>query len=389
MVRRWRAHAPPAPTPRWKPHACTDRPRTLALTLPRPQLPHNENERQAILDAYRILDTPREASFDDLVSIATAVCDVPIAMVSLVDRDRQWFKASTGLDVTETARDVSFCAHAILDPGNTMVVPDAQLDARFRDNPLVTAGIKVRFYAGAPLLSVEGQPLGTFCVVDDKPRELSPLQRRALEALSRQASRLMEMRRITRELHLQLEERGWYEQQLLHYQQELESQNADLAQQSATDPLTGLANRRAFARTLDDAIGAAIAGDQPLAIAVVDIDHFKMINDLHGHAEGDRVLQAVADMLRAHGGSARGRVARYGGEEFVWLLADTAADAAVRQCDQLRGDVAFAATGLPVTVSIGVAALQPGEDVGSLFARADEALYEAKRGGRDRVQLAR
>ncbi|MCD9028286.1 sensor domain-containing diguanylate cyclase [Luteimonas sp. BDR2-5] len=358
------------------------------LTVPRPPRPDNEIERQATLDAYRILDTPREAAFDDLVAIATAVCDVPIAMVSLIDRDRQWFKASSGIDVTETGRDVSFCAHAILDPGNTMIVPDAQLDARFRDNPMVTGGMKVRFYAGAPLLSVEGLPMGTFCVVDDRPRELTPTQRRALEALSRQASRLMEMHRVTRELHLQLEERGWYEQQLLHYQQELESQNADLAEQSATDPLTGLANRRAFARTLDAAIRDAAGTGSPLAIGVIDIDHFKMINDLHGHAEGDRVLQAVAEMLRAHGGAARGRVARYGGEEFVWLLADTTGGDAVAQCDQLRGDLAFAATGLPVTISVGVAALQPGEDVAALFARADEALYEAKRGGRDRVHLA-
>ena len=354
----------------------------------RPGVPDNEAKRQATLDAYGILDTPREAAFDDLVAIAAAICDVPIAVVTLIDHERQWFKAVLGLDGSGTARETAFCAHAILAPHETMVVRDATQDPRFRDNPSVTGGPNVRFYAGAPLLSTDGLPMGTFCVIDDKPRDLGPDQRSALEALSRQASRLMELHRISSELRLQIEERGWYEQQLLHYQQTLESQNADLTEQSMTDPLTGLSNRRAFALALDEAIAGAARDGAPLSIAVVDIDHFKMINDLHGHAEGDRVLQALGALLKTQGGAARGRVARYGGEEFVLLLSGLAADAAARHCEHLREAVAFAPTGLPVTVSIGVAAQREGEDAAALFARADAALYQAKRDGRDRVCVA-
>lgn len=355
-----------------------------ASSSARPRVLADEAARQATLDAYRILDTPREAAYDDLVQIAAAICDVPIAVVTLIDRDRQWFKAAHGLEASETSRDVAFCAHAILDPGETMIVQDAREDARFNDNPLVTGAPNVRFYAGAPLLAADGQPLGTFCVVDDRPRELQPAQRTALEALSRQASRLMELHRISRELRLQLEERGWYEQQLLHYQRELEHQNADLAEQSLTDPLTGLANRRAFSRTLDQAVSQASAQGTALAVAIVDIDHFKSINDLHGHAEGDRVLQALGAMLLSTE-AARGRVARFGGEEFVRVLPGRSTAEALQESECLREAVAALPTGLPVTISVGVASLQPGEDGASLLARADQALYQAKREGRDRV----
>jgi len=350
----------------------------------RPRFPADEAARQATLEAYRVLDTPREAAYDDLVAIAAAICDVPMALVTLIDRDRQWFKSALGIDGTGTSRDIAFCAHAILQPDDTLIVRDARDDARFSDNPLVTGAPNVRFYAGAPLRAANGQPMGTFCVLDDRPRELAPAQRSALEALSRQASRLMELHRISRELHLQIEERSWYEQQLLHYQQVLENENADLEEQSSTDPLTGLANRRAFSRTLDQAIAQAHALGSPLSVAIVDIDHFKSINDLHGHAEGDRVLQSLGAMLLSTE-AARGRVARFGGEEFVRLLPDRVLADATRESEYLREAVAAMPTGLPVTISIGVAALQPGEDASSLLARADQALYKAKHEGRDRV----
>ncbi|MDR7191502.1 sensor domain-containing diguanylate cyclase [Luteimonas terrae] len=350
----------------------------------RPPMPADEDVRQATLDAYRILDTQREEAYDDLVAIAAAICNVPIAVISLVDRDRQWFKAARGIDGSGTSREMAFCAYAILDPSETMVVNDAREDPRFSGNPLVVGGPRVRFYAGAPMRASNGQPMGTVCVLDDRPRQLETPQRIALEALSRQASRLMELHSVSRALRLQLEERGWYEQQLLHYQRELEHQNADLEEQSSTDPLTGLANRRAFSRTLEAAITRAHAAGEPLSVAIVDIDHFKSINDLHGHAEGDRVLQALGAMLLT-GEAARGRVARFGGEEFVRLLPDRGLTDAARESEYLREAVAAMPTGLPVTISIGVATLQPSEDASSLLARADQALYKAKHEGRDRV----
>jgi diguanylate cyclase (GGDEF)-like protein len=352
-----------------------------------PALPADEAQRLATLREHAILDSPPEQAYDDLLRIAAAICRVPMGAVSLVDADRQWFKSRIGIDAAETPREYSFCAHAILEPDRMLVVEDAQDDARFRDNPLVLGDPNIRFYAGAPL-SAGGQPLGAFCVMDDKPRQLDEEQLDALQALSRQASILLELRRLGRALNHQLRERAWYEQQLRAHQAELEAQNADLNEQTRTDPLTGLANRRAFAVGVEKAIAAASDASAPLHLAVVDIDHFKTINDLHGHVEGDRVLKAVGDVLGAQAGAARGRVARYGGEEFVLLLPDMPQDQARLQCEYLREAIAALPIGLPVTVSIGLASHHAGDTPESLFARADQALYAAKREGRDRVSVA-
>lgn len=166
------------------------------------RLPTNEQDRLEALRAYEVLDSEPEAAFDDLVEVASQVFDVPIALITLVDEERQWFKAKVGLGVTETPRDHAFCAHAIL-AQETMVVPDATHDARFADNPLVTADPSIRFYAGAPLLTPDGHGLGTFCVIDSKPHVTSPMeasQIRILEALSRQAVRLLELRKANAQL---------------------------------------------------------------------------------------------------------------------------------------------------------------------------------------------
>lgn len=350
----------------------------------RPARPLDETARQAALDACRILDTPPEAAFDDLVSLAAVVCDVPMAVVSLVDRERQWFKARIGIEDRQTSRDLSFCAHAILQPERTMVVPDTHEDERFRDHPLVLGAPGLRFYAGAPLRAAGGEALGTVCVLDERPRQLTEAQQAALEALSRQAARLMDLHRVSAALRMQLDERAWYEQQLLHYQHELELQNADLTEQSTTDALTGLANRRAFAHALEDALAAAQARET-LSVAIIDIDHFKAINDRYGHPEGDRVLQALGARLRGLDVT-RGRIARYGGEEFVRLMPGTAAAEALDACERLRADVEAMAIGVPLTVSIGIATWSPGDEASSLLARADAALYDAKHAGRNRVR---
>ncbi len=140
-----------------------------------PALPDNEAERLAALYALLILDTPPEQRFDRIVAFAASEFDVPIALISLIDRERQWFKASIGLPVCETGRDISFCGHAILAPG-IMVVPDALLDARFADNPLVTGEPGIRFYAGAPLVLPSGAVLGTLCLIDRRPRTLDAME---------------------------------------------------------------------------------------------------------------------------------------------------------------------------------------------------------------------
>lgn len=258
----------------------------------------DEAARLAVLADLAILDTEPEQSYDDLVRIATAICEVPMGSVTLIDSERQWFKASLGLESKETPREFAFCAHAILDPHATLVVEDALADARFQGNPFVTDAPNIRFYAGAPLIA-GGQPVGTFCVMDDKPRQLQPEQLQALEALSRQASHLLELQRVGRALRHQLGERDWYEKKILADQAALIARNANLTEQTRTDPLTGLDNRRAFAVRLDEAIASATARGASLHVAVVDMDHFKTVNDLHGHQEGDRVLRAVSALLRS------------------------------------------------------------------------------------------
>ncbi|MEN0039546.1 MAG: PAS domain-containing protein [Cellvibrio sp.] len=157
-------------------------------------LPVNESERLAYLHRLDILDTRREQSFDDIAQLAMTLCGVPIAVVSLVDRERQWFKSCLGLDAEETPRDVAFCAHAILTPDDLLIVEDAQLDHRFADNALVVGEPHIRFYAGAPLVTKNGLPLGTLCVIDYVPRQLSEKQRAMLKLLAGQVMQLLQLR---------------------------------------------------------------------------------------------------------------------------------------------------------------------------------------------------
>jgi PAS domain S-box-containing protein len=159
----------------------------------------NELDRLAFLQSYGILDTPAEKDFDDLVDLAANICGTPIALISLVDADRQWFKAAFGFAQTETPRDVSFCGHTILN-ADLFVVPDATRDVRFADNPLVIEDPEVRFYAGAPLMSAEGYALGALCVMDRQPRLLTRQQERALSILSRHVMAQLELRRQTKEM---------------------------------------------------------------------------------------------------------------------------------------------------------------------------------------------
>ncbi|HEX6834666.1 MAG TPA: sensor domain-containing diguanylate cyclase [Rudaea sp.] len=351
-----------------------------------PPRPENEEQRLSELRELDVLDSIPEQAYDDLTRIAAGICRTPIGLVSLIDSDRQWFKSRVGLEPPETPRDVAFCAHAIVHPRELFVVADAREDPRFIHNPLVTGAPHIRFYAGAPLVGPNGNAYGTLCIIDTEPRELDPFQSSALVGLSRQVSALLELRRTARRLRHQLAERAWYENQLREQQAELRRENAELSEQSRTDALTGLPNRRAFTAALTRAIEHARGGAAPLAMAVIDADHFKTINDLHGHAVGDEVLVAIAQTLHAQRGP-HGMVARVGGEEFSMLI-DARPETAQMQCDYLREAIQNLAIGLPVTVSIGLSVLRPDDDARSLYARADEALYAAKRGGRNRVVVA-
>ena len=324
--------------------------------------PPNEEKRLQVLQSYDILDTDDEQAYDDLTYLATVLCNVPTALVTLIDRDRQWVKSRINWESRQSSRDVSFCAHAILRPDELMEVPNTTEDPRFVRNPLVIRGPKIRFYAGVPLVTREGAALGTICVMDHRPRVLTGVQHRALESLSRQAVAHLELR-------LEI---------------------AELETQSLTDPLTGAGNRRAFHRLLGSEWAQHSRSERRLAILMVDVDHFKRINDSYGHSRGDQVLQEVAETLSS---SLRlsDSLFRYGGEEFCCVLPDCDSEAAQsiaeRACFALKSS---SSAGVKVTVSIGVSTALPNADISAncLIARADAALYLAKQAGRDRVVLS-
>jgi len=191
-----------------------------------PAKPANEKQRLATLRGYEILDTEPEAAFDDLAFLASHICQTPVALISLIDVDRQWFKSKVGVSVNETSRDVAFCASAILQ-SDVFIVPDATQDERFADNPLVISEPKIRFYAGASLMT-DGHALGTLCVVDRVPRNLSPEQLDALRARSRQVLAQLELRRNLKRLANSLAARDRAEQEKERTLQELKAALANI-----------------------------------------------------------------------------------------------------------------------------------------------------------------
>ncbi|MDW5290247.1 GAF domain-containing sensor histidine kinase [Formosa sp. PL04] len=164
------------------------------------KLPYNETERLDVLNSLKILDTVAEDDYDNLTELASFICGTPISLISLIDKDRQWFKSKKGLTACETSRDISFCAHAILEPLDILEVPDARHDIRFIDNPLIKLETPVIFYAGIPLKTEQGIPLGTLCVIDNKPNSLTREQKNALKKLGKQVERLLLLRTKNNEL---------------------------------------------------------------------------------------------------------------------------------------------------------------------------------------------
>jgi diguanylate cyclase (GGDEF)-like protein len=309
-----------------------------------PSKPNNEALRIQTLRELNVLDTSPEERFDRLTRLAKRLFNVPIALVSLVDADRQWFKSCVGLDVSETSRDISFCGHAILGD-QILTVPDAGLDERFHDNPLVVGEPGIRFYAGCPLTVTNGSKLGTLCLIDIKPRDLDDEDRALLRDLARMA------------------------------EQELAA-----VQMASMDELTLLSNRRGFEALARHALGVCKRLEKPATLLFFDLNDFKQINDTYGHAEGDGALKTFADVLRIAFRESD-VIGRLGGDEFVALL--TAADhvetsaimARLREILDERN--ATLKRGYDIRFSVGQieydAERHP--DIEALLADADKAMY--------------
>jgi signal transduction histidine kinase len=222
-------------------------------------LPENEERRLEALSAHAILDTLPEQAFDDVTQLASFICGTPIALVSLVDRDRQWFKSKVGLEAAETPRDVAFCAHAILQD-NIFVVPDAHQDVRFHDNPLVTGGPRVRFYAGTPLKSVSGHSLGTLCLIDHQPRQLTDQQADVLRRLGRQVEAQLQLRLRVKELE-RLEAESRSQRDALSRVQRQKDELVQLVMRDFHAPLTAIQSNASYIQYLvnlsDRVCGAA------------------------------------------------------------------------------------------------------------------------------------
>jgi diguanylate cyclase (GGDEF)-like protein len=271
-------------------------------------LPANRtrSRRRTAIARYKILDSAPESDFDNMAMLAARICGTPSAAITFIDGDRQWFKARCGIDQSETPTAVSFCAHAI-EASDIFLVKDATCDPLFAGNPLVVGAPYIRFYAGMPVLASDGTPIATLCVFDSVPRPqgLTETQATTLRVLAWQVQSLLELRRSNIERQAQAAEKT--------------AMSKELRRAADHDVLTGLPHRGVFQRRLAAAIRDAEKHDTRVAVMLVDVDHFKQINDSLGHDVGDAMLCSFARRLR---GVMRktDTVARLGGDEFGVVL---------------------------------------------------------------------
>lgn len=338
------------------------RPLRLTENLAEPVRMSSELEaaRTRIIERMMLTDPSYDASFDRIVRLLKVLTGAAAAAFTVLEGDRQFYKAHDGISQRETRRDISFCTHTIEQPG-MLVVPDARADPRFADSPLVHGPEGHRFYAGIPVRAPSGLPLGALCVLDPQPHEFNADQREALADLA-----------------------GALEESLM------------LRSLSVVDTLTGLFNRRHFEDVITREWSQTFAARGALAIAMIDVDHFKAYNDRYGHPAGDACLRAVAGALRLGSRRVGDVLARVGGEEFALVLPATRdAEAAAIGARLLE---AIAELDIPhqgsafgrVTASIGFALVEDpwAESLASALQRADDALYRAKSEGRNQVAFA-
>ena len=342
-----------------------------------PPLPENEETRLRTLQSMRLLDTPADEIFDNLTRLAQNIADTPMALISLIDKDRQWFLSHIGLEDQETSRSVAFCAYAIME-NQLMEVPNALTDDRFRDNPLVVGAPHLRFYAGIPLVLPSGRALGTLCVLDTKARQLTLNQRHALTTLARSVLSEIELRRHIFDLQDEIVHRKKTEAHIQHL--------------STRDSLTGLINRVTLRNHLEHAIRQATRTKTQIGVLFVDMDHFKLINDTMGHAVGDDALITVAQRLISNLRESD-IVARLGGDEFIVLLPklgspNEALQVAKKLLLALEVPGKSKDLGLRIEASIGIANFpEHGKSVDELLRHADLAMYQSKKRGGNCVSI--
>lgn len=318
----------------------------------------DEPGRLAALQRLEILDTDAEEPFEHIVSLVRSVLNVPIAAVSLVDADRQWFKARAGVNAGETPRSLSFCSHAIKDT-QPFLIENALDDARFAGNALVTGDPKIRSYVGIPLRTPEGYNVGALCAIDQQPRQFTETEVTMLKNLARIVETELELRRI-----------------------------------AERDVLTGALTRRAFAERALVEIDRYHRYGRPSTLVLADLDHFKAVNDTYGHSAGDCVLREVARLVTELKRDAD-VLRRLGGEEFAILLPETNVDAAYVAVERFRKEIEDHRISLledrapEVTASFGIAEVGQGiSSVEEWLSAADKPLYAAKRLGRNRSEIA-
>lgn len=313
--------------------------------MKQPDIPQDEEARLKTLRSLNILDTSSEERFDRLTRMAKHMFNVPIALVSLIDEDRQWFKSCIGLNVRETPRDISFCGHAILGE-EIFIIPDASNDERFADNPLVIYEPNIRFYAGCPLRFTDGSRLGTLCIIDQKPRSLSDDDLEALRDLASTAER--ELAAI---------------------------------QLATLDELTNIPNRRGFMMISQHSLNLCVRQKIPASLVYLDLDKFKQINDTFGHAEGDNVLVTFAEKINTVCRESD-LFARLGGDEFVALFINTTKDVAEDIIVRLKQslDETNQNRDYDILFSYGIVEFDPDKhsSIESLLEAGDSLMYQFK-----------
>ncbi len=316
--------------------------------MQKPAIPENEEFRLETLKALNILDTIPEERYDRLTRLAKRLFDVPIALVSVIDADRQWFKSTVGLDVKETSREISFCGHAILGEG-IFEVQDATLDERFHDNPLVTDNPNIRFYAGCPIAVPNGSKLGTLCLIDNHPRKFDDEDKILLRDLASM----------------------------------VESEIAAV-QLATMDDLTSLSNRRGFESIAQQMLQLCNRLGKPATLLFFDLNNFKKINDDHGHAGGDQALQTFSSILMNAFRNAD-VIARLGGDEFVVLLTNTRLDIANNVLQRLKSMIddhnLLDNNDYDISYSVGIIEYDGTihDSISTLIKEADKLMYEEKR----------